>query len=292
MRIVLLFIFSILFVLSCKQVREKTEKIQTSVTSSKKDSKVGNVFLPKEISNKEWVILNPKVIEYPDKNIVCKNENEIFIDFIEYRRLIVKKIERKENGFLIFVDEIADFLDFSWIDKNARVAKWELKKEDDVLKTYITVEKGKDISKKQKQEIFKSLQKRQNQSNLPDTEKIPDDYEGFYQCNDSEGITRIVNGDNIILKLNNNLTISTTSRKIEKLKNKYGLLFKEVVNSNSNFNQNFYSKSKFIAELEILSAEEIKTNWLGFFNTKTKKIEKQWNVTWNKKGCEKISYWE
>lgn len=185
----------------------------------------------------------------------------MYIDFIEYRPVSVIKIEKITNGYLLYIDQIADLIKFTWIDKETHIAKWELQyKSGKIINTYYTAENGFDIDEEKGQQILDSIA--EEDEIIIDHNKYEDigitDYTGFYQYSDTKGITNIIDAQNIIMKLCDSLTIVATSRKIKGYKNKYALFFKKVYKSNISFDSGNYSTTDCIAELEILAPDEIK----------------------------------
>ncbi len=273
--------------------------VNKDTSNLKKEIKPSKNQLPNEISNTKWILLEEDELN-DQRKIIETMDTLLYVDFIEYRSLLINNIQQTSDGYLIYIDQIADLIKFTWVNKIKGIAKWDLQyKEGKIIRTYFTKKEGFYVSPKASQHITDSAKQVKNlifdtlsiDSTKYDKEGLIEPT-GFYQYSNNKGVTNIINGDNILLVLNKDLSIITTSRRIKGFDNKYALFFKKVYETNLNFEEKNYSKVKCIAELEILSAEEIKKKWIGLYNNKTGKIESKWANDWDVSESNKLIYWE
>ena len=284
------------------------------------------IYISKDLDESYDKILEYSKEQNSNNIITSKKKLSLKIDeqnsFVNYD---IESVIKTNNGYLIKTKENGIDINFSWIDKKISVGKWTLYIADyngpnrdfkaeriAVNKDYVTPKNFPEQEVKKTSNVILEEDKI-----ISDIYSEPiDDFplEGQFSCDYTEdgddyvfkgGILRLSNKDynvenvtegtvkkyknNIVIQLEEYLNIQCDVRKIKSKENTFALFYNSFTNTKFDVDQApFYSKTKPIAEIEIVNNNTIKKKWLGVYNKRTKQVENVDDMDWQDEYCTTI----
>ncbi|MFC5045930.1 hypothetical protein ACFSTE_20425 [Aquimarina hainanensis] len=307
MRILIVIFFFCAFNITCKN------KVDKGISSENIISQKQITSLPSEISLKTWILLDDisssyeEILDYSESSLIKTELNNLNMTVDVYEdnllEIGIKYILKLESGYKIILNSTdVEYCIFRWKNQSKGIGTWTIKylryengqeatfTNDYVIKNYVTSE---NFPKPKEQTVIIEKDPSMD-SKYVKVNKIG--VTGNFSCDYKEngniyklGKTRISDNNIIEIELGEYFNVSCQVRKISGVENKYALFFDYFFDTKYKINDiEYFSKTRPIAEIEIIDSNTIKKKWFGLYNNKTKNYPKLSNHDWNNDTCEII----